>query len=82
MGKCYTYRIDWLGIILERFTMNDLTEETEKNDQPALSRRGALIKLGLAAGVTTYVAPLLTNLNQAEAESCRPPMRFFAGHCV
>ena len=62
--------------------MTDLTDDTEKSDQSALSRRNALIKLGLAAGVTTYVAPLLTNLNQAEAASCNPPMHPFYGHCV
>ena len=62
--------------------MTDLTDDTEKSDQSALSRRNALIKLGLAAGVTTYVAPLLTNLNQAEAASCNPPQHLFYGHCV
>lgn len=57
--------------------MDNPTEETEKNTPPELSRRNALIKLGLAVGVTTYVAPLLTGLDKAHAVSCPWPQHLF-----
>ena len=62
--------------------MDNAVENQEANEPPELSRRKALAKLGLAAGVTAYVAPLVTNLSKANAASCQPPMHLVGGHCV
>jgi hypothetical protein len=62
--------------------MENPVEKSEQAEQPELSRRKALAKLGMAVGVTTYVAPLVTNLSKANAASCNPPMHLVGGHCV
>jgi hypothetical protein len=49
--------------------------------QTDFSRRAALARLGLAAGVTTYMAPLLTNLSQASAQVCPPGQMRSMGTC-
>lgn len=46
--------------------MADNTDSTPKPDA-VLSRRNALLRLGLAAG-TAYVAPTVLGLNRASAE--------------
>jgi hypothetical protein len=68
--------------MLERPIMDNPVENTESKEQPELSRRKALIKLGLAAGVTTYVAPLMTNLSKANAVSCPAGQHLVHGMCV
>lgn len=64
--------------------MNDRTPSGESGteNEKTLSRRKALIRLGLAAGVTTYVAPLLTRLNEAHADNCPPGYHKSMGTCV
>ena len=61
--------------------MDNPTQEPEKNEPQAVSRRNALIKLGLAVGVTTYVAPLVTGLDKANAVSCPWPQHLVHGMC-
>ena len=74
--------MDILKVTLERFTVDNPTKEPEKNERPVLSRRNALIKLGLAVGVTTYVAPLVTGLDKANAaSSCPWPQHLVHGMC-
>ena len=69
--------------MLKEHAMDNPIEKTENNEQPELSRRKALAKLGMAVGVTTYVAPLVTNLSKANAASaCKPPMHLVNGMCV
>lgn len=63
--------------------MDNPVENTESKEQPELSRRKALVKLGLAVGVTTYVAPLVTNLSKASAQaSCPAGQHMVHGMCV
>lgn len=64
--------------------MTDAPETNSPPEQEPLSRRRALARLGLAAGVATYVAPLLTRLNEAEAQGGGCPFGYFRsmGTCV
>lgn len=69
--------------------MKDIPETTETDRQTALSRRKALARLGIAAGVTVYVAPLLTGLKEAAAQTpsghsggCPPGQHRSMGTCV
>lgn len=62
--------------------MDSPVENSENKEQLELSRRKALARLGLAVGVTTYVAPLVTNLSKASAASCPPPQMLVMGQCM
>jgi hypothetical protein len=63
--------------------MIEISKPEQITDEKALSRRKALVKLGLAAGVTSYIAPLMTNLSQASADAgCPPGYHRSMGTCV
>ena len=61
-----------------------LLETSVGENEKLLSRRKALARLGLAAGVTAYVTPLLTGLNDAAAQAggCPPGYHRSHGTCV
>lgn len=64
--------------------MTDVSKNDASPEQEKLSRRRALTRLGLTVGVTAYVAPVLTRLNEAEAQSggCPPGYHKNMGACV
>lgn len=61
---------------------NNIPEVQQTENEKLLSRRKALVRLGLAVGVSTYVAPLLTQLNEAKAADCPPGYLRSMGTCV
>ena len=61
---------------------NNIPDAQQTQDEKLLSRRKALVRLGLAVGVTTYVAPLLTQLNEAKAADCPPGYLRSMGRCA
>lgn len=62
--------------------MTDTPKTDGTSEQDSLSRRKALARLGLAVGVTAYIAPLLTRVNEAHAANCPPNYHFSMGTCV